>query len=321
MNMAWFNILDNTSRANTARKECKEIEGSSENLLNKITSLSASINNTIACAETLFENSYKAFENALSEAYDAVVRIDELAKERELGSFDGDTSFAINNIDISKADTEGLSLGSLVVASSGGIAAVGAYTAVGIVGTASTGTAIGSLSGAAASNATLAWFGGGAIASGGGGMLAGTAVLGGIVAAPIFFVAADQANKYYVKKRNNLKQYLEELEQSYAALKEQKEHIDSVAVRIKKKVLLLEFISSRLHQNALVLNNIALERHSKNLEPAALVCIGNINHLKEKANIALSFPIVVDGELEERETLSIETEDVKIEFSKKCWEI
>ena len=44
-------------------------------------------------------------------------------------------------------------------------------------GVASTGTAISSLSGAAATNAALAWLGGGAIAAGGGGMAAGEAIL------------------------------------------------------------------------------------------------------------------------------------------------
>ncbi len=44
-------------------------------------------------------------------------------------------------------------------------------------GTASTGTAISSLSGAAATNAATAWLGGGALAAGGGGMAAGAAVL------------------------------------------------------------------------------------------------------------------------------------------------
>ncbi|RXG29879.1 hypothetical protein [Leeuwenhoekiella marinoflava] len=44
-------------------------------------------------------------------------------------------------------------------------------------GIASTGTAISALSGAAASNAILAWLGGGAIVAGGGGMAAGTTLL------------------------------------------------------------------------------------------------------------------------------------------------
>lgn len=45
-------------------------------------------------------------------------------------------------------------------------------------GTASTGTAISTLSRAAATNAATAWLGGGALAAGGGGMAAGATVLG-----------------------------------------------------------------------------------------------------------------------------------------------
>ena len=48
-------------------------------------------------------------------------------------------------------------------------------------GTASTGTAISTLSGAAAYNASLAMYGGGAVATGGGGMSVGAAVVGGVV--------------------------------------------------------------------------------------------------------------------------------------------
>ncbi|MCG9751999.1 hypothetical protein L1D54_16095 [Vibrio brasiliensis] len=69
----------------------------------------------------------------------------------------------------------------------GGSAALGAWGLVSLVGSASTGTAISSLSGVAATNATLAWFGGGSIATGGAGMAGGFWVLGGIVAAPIVF--------------------------------------------------------------------------------------------------------------------------------------
>lgn len=67
----------------------------------------------------------------------------------------------------------------------GGLAAVGSWTLVSMFGSASTGTAIASLSGVAAHNSILAWFGGGALAAGGGGMAAGTITLGAIVALPI----------------------------------------------------------------------------------------------------------------------------------------
>lgn len=71
-------------------------------------------------------------------------------------------------------------LGGAAAGTAGGFAAAGATTAaVMALGTASTGTAIASLSGVAATNATLAALGGGALAAGGGGMALGSAVLGG----------------------------------------------------------------------------------------------------------------------------------------------
>ena len=62
----------------------------------------------------------------------------------------------------------------VAVAAMGPTAAMGVATTFGV---ASTGTAISSLSGAAATNAALAWLGGGALAAGGGGMAAGEAFL------------------------------------------------------------------------------------------------------------------------------------------------
>lgn len=96
----------------------------------------------------------------------------------------------------------------------GGFKAVGAaYAAgqgtvvlVGLFGTASTGAAISGLSGAAAWNATLAWFGGGSLAAGGGGMALGTMVLGGIAVAPALmiggFVFAGQGEKALTEARS-----------------------------------------------------------------------------------------------------------------------
>jgi hypothetical protein len=58
---------------------------------------------------------------------------------------------------------------------------------------------LGTLSGAAAVNATLAWLGGGALAAGGFGMMGGMIVLGGIVAGPALAIGgaifASQARK------------------------------------------------------------------------------------------------------------------------------
>ena len=78
--------------------------------------------------------------------------------------------------------------GSLAGLTGGALAAFGAYSAASTFAVASTGTAISSLSGAVATNATLAFFGGGSLASGGLGMAGGTAVLGGLVAGPALLV-------------------------------------------------------------------------------------------------------------------------------------
>ena len=90
---------------------------------------------------------------------------------------------ALGSLDMSVQE----SLRATATAGALGIAAVlgtpaivtGAVTAF---ATASTGTAISTLSGAAASNAVLAWLGGGSIATGGAGMAAGQVVLTGITA-------------------------------------------------------------------------------------------------------------------------------------------
>lgn len=89
---------------------------------------------------------------------------------------------------------------------SGALAGFGATGSVGLLATASTGTAISSLAGAAATNATLAWLGGGALAAGGLGMAGGTAVLGGLVAGPALavggFMLASKAEEALEKARD-----------------------------------------------------------------------------------------------------------------------
>jgi hypothetical protein len=122
----------------------------------------------------------------------------------------------------------------------GGTTAVGAWALVSIIGSASTGTAIAGLSGVAATNATLAWFGGGALAAGGAGMSGGMMVLGGIVAAPMIFFAtkgayakAEKLKKEENKLANELKKYREikpEIEQQHNYLKSYSKEINILCV-------------------------------------------------------------------------------------------
>lgn len=71
--------------------------------------------------------------------------------------------------------------GAIGVSAGTTVAVMGPSIAMGVAttfGTASTGTAISTLSGAAASNAAMAWLGGGALTAGGGGIAAGNVFLG-----------------------------------------------------------------------------------------------------------------------------------------------
>lgn len=100
-------------------------------------------------------------------------------------------------------------------------------------GTASTGTAISALSGAAATNAALAWLGGGALAAGGGGMAAGEAFLA--LAGPIGWTIAGasllSSIVLFSSKRSKLnKQKNEEIESVKRNTQKVKEMYDKVGV-------------------------------------------------------------------------------------------
>lgn len=98
--------------------------------------------------------------------------------------------------------------------------------AISAAATATTGVAIGSLSGVAATNATLAAFGGGALSVGGGGMALGASVLSSLTVAPVVAVGGlmlghkgkkslDEANKSY----DEVKNIVEELKESSKLLR------------------------------------------------------------------------------------------------------
>jgi len=139
---------------------------------------------------------------------------------------------------------------------SGALTGMAVYGAVGMLASASTGTAISTLSGAAATNATLAWLGGGALAAGGGGMAAGAMVLGGVVAAPVLAVGymvfnAKADKNLALAKTNKLKakEYRQEI--SLAVAK-----IDAIVSRVEQMKSVLTELSELLRINTFKLERI-----------------------------------------------------------------
>ena len=155
-------------------------------------------------------------------------------------------SVDFNNLEKASLKATDLASGGLGGIAAGSLMALGTYGAVGSAflgaATATTGTAIAGLSGAAATNATLAWLGGGALSAGGFGMAGGMVVLGGLVAGPALAIGgAFMASK--------AKEALYEAEENYdkaRAFAEQSKNIASSLNAIKKRAGQIESVLNRL---------------------------------------------------------------------------
>lgn len=121
---------------------------------------------------------------------DWLERNEHLVKRLNFKKVDG-VRIRVPNIPKYVASVENVSTGvnGLAGGVGAGVAAqAGAIWGVSAFASASTGTAISTLSGAAAQNAILAWFGGGAVATGGGGVAAGGAVLSLVSVVPALLI-------------------------------------------------------------------------------------------------------------------------------------
>lgn len=121
------------------------------------------------------------------------------------------------------------------------------YGLVGALGVASTGTAISTLSGAAATNATLAWLGGGALAAGGGGMALGSLVLGGLVTGPAFLVGGFFAGRKLEAARTEVAQQLAEMDIAKAQMEHQLAEFKVTGARIDEVGKATRQAQSALH--------------------------------------------------------------------------
>ena len=129
----------------------------------------------------------------------------------------------------------------------GGVAAgFGAFGGAGLLATASTGTAISTLSGAAATNATLAWFGGGSLAAGGFGIAGGTLVLGTIVAAPVILVAGTIFAASAEKKKYDAKAYVDSIRVLRRAMNAESMSWQHMTNRVIEKIRSLKNIDKEL---------------------------------------------------------------------------
>jgi hypothetical protein len=142
----------------------------------------------------------------------------------------------------------------------GVLAGFGAYGTAISIGVASTGTAISALSGVAASNALLAWFGGGSLAAGGLGIAGGTAVLGATVAGPILAVGGFMLGSKGAKAKTEAIKYSSEVDEQIAVFDIACENLDALIKRIREGETLISNLTGRLEG---VLANVRLIKYKE----------------------------------------------------------
>lgn len=111
----------------------------------------------------------------------------------------------------------------------GAAAGFAIYGGVMALGAASTGTAISSLAGVAATNATLAAIGGGSLATGGLGMAGGTAILGAAVAGPVLAIVGWAYNSHGEKSLKNARKAESEVSSAVEKLKRAQRNLSDIA--------------------------------------------------------------------------------------------
>lgn len=206
----------------------------------------ASINLTNITIEDLGNHTKKLYESLtkIQNSFDNIRNVpsDEKLKYKNLKKEKSEWKKQVENIEKeynktlvknTGAGAAGAGLG-LAVLTLGPTAAMGVATTFGL---ASTGTAISALSGAAATNAALAWLGGGALVAGGGGMAAGNAFLTMAGPAGLAIAAISLAASSLLYWKNSIdKKHLENLFEaiSHRDIKSYELAIVEILERIKR---------------------------------------------------------------------------------------
>lgn len=181
-----FDAKSDFNRADSLNSEAKEIYDDACKSLDKCRNkVQQSITNLGELKFHIYETQIIPFV----ETYQKIKNIDfansQLNQEFNLN---GISQNDILSIQKSALDMKNIVGGGVTALGAGGLAGLATYGSVGVLASTAGGTAIGGLTGVAATNATLAWLGGGSLAAGGFGMAGGMAVLGGIVAGPVLAI-------------------------------------------------------------------------------------------------------------------------------------
>ena len=139
--------------------------------------------------------------------------------------------------------------------------------------TASTGTAISTLSGAAVENATKAWFGGGSVAVGGGGMALGAVVLNGALAGSALLMAGLTVKNRGTKARTEAEQHKTEIAIAMAQLDARDQLLRGVQRRTREVHDVLDRLITEAVEalDALEAEPLNMDIHAERLQGALIL--------------------------------------------------
>lgn len=164
------------------------------------------------------------------------------------------------------------------------------------------------MSGAAASNAILAWLGGGSLASGGGGIVAGKAVLTTIQAtsAGVFALVAANiiASAYFSKKYTEATYYLEEAKKARAKAKLGWKVMEAINQRAMELESVMKKLGDKIEDELLYLEPLVYDFQSEDeyyLEAFSKTSV-LVKALSEVAQVPL---IDKNGELSNESSVTI----------------
>lgn len=133
--------------------------------------------------------------------------------------------------------------GAAAGAAAGGAAAYGSFLAAVSFGTASTGVAVSTLSGAAATNAALAILGGGTLAAGGAGVAGGAALLTGVIAGPAALLAIGAMVWVARRNKKQKEERLAALAEAEAQLRSSARAVDALYKIIPEAASILDYVA------------------------------------------------------------------------------
>ena len=166
-----------------------------------------------------------------------------------------DALYSFENITLPTLDRVSTGANELIktgfkMASASALTYAGAIGFAHMFGAASTGTAISVLNGAAASNATLAWFGGGgSIIAGGSGMTAGAIVLGSIAIAPALIIGAVKFAAHAEKKLTEAHEFRAKIDVEIEKINSMIEIVDSLEMHFNQFADVLDALANRLEKS------------------------------------------------------------------------